>query len=228
MIDSATLSILISTALVLAIYTILYRENPAFRIGEHLVVGATVGNAIVLAIFQIRDLAWRKLQSGFATGNLSGMAYIIPMILGVFLYFQFSSKLRHIARVSIALMLAVGLSLSIRGLIFVNVIGQIQGALAPLTNIQNVAYMIGVICALLYFVYEGRASKAAGPLPKIGRYVLMLTMGAYFANTIMGRLSIVIGTLTSVFVAPAWYLIPVAFLIVIADAFIRRKSSTQS
>jgi len=228
MIDSATLSILISTALVLAIYTILYRENPAFRIGEHLMVGATVGNAIVLAIFQIRDLAWRKLQSGFATGNLSGMAYIIPMILGVFLYFQFSSKLRYVARVSIALMLAVGLSLSIRGLIFVNVIGQIQGALAPLTNIQNVAYMIGVICALLYFVYEGRASKAAGPLPKIGRYVLMLTMGAYFANTIMGRLSIVIGTLTSVFVAPAWYLIPVAFLIVIADAFIRRKSSTQS
>jgi hypothetical protein len=54
----------------------------------------------------------------------------------------------------------------------------------------------------------------------------MLTMGAYFANTIMGRLSIVIGTLTSVFVAPAWYLIPVAFLIVIADAFIRRKSPT--
>ena len=55
MIDSATLSILISTTLVLAIYTILYRENPAFRIGEHLMVGATVGNAIVLAIFQIRD-----------------------------------------------------------------------------------------------------------------------------------------------------------------------------
>lgn len=228
MIDSATLSILISTALILAIYTILYRENPAFRIGEHLMVGATVGNAIVLAIFQIRDLAWRKLQSGFATGNLSQMAYIIPMILGVLLYFQFSSRLRYIARISIALMLAVGLSLSIRGLIFVNVIGQIQGALAPLTNIQSIAYMIGVVCALLYFVYERRASKAAGPLPKIGRYVLMLTMGAYFANTIMGRLSIVIGTLTSVFVAPAWYLIPVAFLIVIADALIRRKSSTPS
>ncbi len=228
MIDPATSSILISTTLILAIYTILYRENPAFRIGEHLMVGATVGNAIVLAIFQIRDLAWRKLQSGFATGNISGMAYILPMILGVFLYFQFSSKLRYLARVSIALMLAVGLSLSIRGLIFVNVIGQIQGALAPLTNIQSIAYVIGVVCALLYFVYERRASNMAGPLPKIGRYVLMLTMGAYFANTIMGRLSIVIGTLTSLFVAPAWYLIPVAFLIIIADALIRRKGSTPS
>lgn len=225
MIDSATLSVLISTTLILMVYSILYRENPAFRIGEHLMVGATVGNAIVLAIFQIRDVAWRRLQSGLATGNISAIAYIVPMVFGVLLYFQFSSKLRYMARVSIALMLAVGLSLSIRGLIFVNVIGQIQGALVPLINIQNIAYVIGVVCALLYFVYERRASSIAGPLPKIGRYVLMLTMGAYFANTIMGRLSIVIGTLTSIFVAPAWYLIPVAFLVIIADALTRRKSS---
>lgn len=225
MIDVATLSLLISTTLILAVYTILYRENPAFRVGEHLMVGATVGNAIVLAVFQIRDLAWRKLQIGLTKGDLSGIGYIIPMILGVLLYFQFSSKYRYMARVSIALLLAVGISLSIRGLIFVNVIGQIRGALAPLTTIQNIAYLIGVVCALLYFVYERRASKLAGPLPKIGRYVIMLTMGAYFANTIMGRLSIVIGTLTSVFVAPAWYLIPIAFLIVAADALIRRKSA---
>jgi len=226
MMDPATmLSLLISTTLILAIYTILYRENPAFRIGEHLVVGATVGHAVVLAVFQIRDLAWRKVESGIATGNIAGIAYIIPMLLGVFLYFQFASKYRFLARVSIALMLAVGLALSIRGLIFVNVIGQIQGALAPLTGIDRIAYLIGVVCALLYFVYERRASRAAGPLPKIGRYVLMLTMGAYFANTIMGRLSIVIGTLTSLFVDPAWYLIPVAFLIICADAFIRRKGS---
>jgi hypothetical protein len=225
MIDVATLSLLISTTLILAVYTILYRENPAFRVGEHLMVGATVGNAIVLAVFQIRDLAWRKLQIGLTKGDLSGIGYIIPMILGVLLYFQFSSKYRYMARVSIALLLAVGISLSIRGLIFVNVIGQIRGALAPLTTIQNIAYLIGVVCALLYFVYERRASKLAGPLPKIGRYVIMLTMGAYFANTIMGRLSIVIGTLTSVFVAPALYLIPIAFLIVAADALIRRKSA---
>jgi len=224
MIDAAMLSLLISTTLILAVYSILYRENPAFRIGEHLMVGATVGHAVVLAVFQIRDLAWRKLQSGIATGNIAGIAYVIPMFLGVFLYFQFTSKFRFLARVSIALMLAVGLSLSIRGLIFVNVIGQIQGALAPLTTLPNIAYLIGVVCALLYFVYERRASEATGPLPKIGRYVLMLTMGAYFANTIMGRLSIVIGTLTSLFVVPAWYLIPVAFLVICADALIRRKT----
>jgi hypothetical protein len=228
MIDATMLSLLISTILILAVYTILYRENVSFRIAEHLMVGSTVGHAIVLAVFQIRDLAWRKVQTGIATGNISGIAYVIPMILGVFLYFQFSSKLRYVSRVSIALLLAVGIALSIRGLIFVNVIGQIQGALMPLTNIQNIAYLIGLVCVLLYFIYEQRASKAAGPLPQIGRYILMLTMGAYFANTIMGRLSIVIGTLTSLFVDPAWYLIPVAFLVIMADALIRRKSSKKT
>jgi hypothetical protein len=225
MIDANLLSLLISTTLILAVYSILYRESLAFRVGEHLMVGATVGHAIVLAVFQIRDLAWRKVESGLATGNISGIAYVIPMIVGIMLYLQFSSKYRFVARVSIALLLAVGIALSARGLIFVNVIGQIRGALAPLTTIRDIAYMIGVVCTLLYFIYERRASKAVGPLPKVGRYVIMLTMGAYFANTIMGRLSIVIGTLTSLFVDPVWYLIPVAFLVIIADALMRQKSS---
>jgi len=97
----------------------------------------------------------------------------------------------------------------------------------PLTSIKNIAYLIGIICVLLYFVYEERASRVAGPLPKVGRYILMLTMGAYFANAIMGRVSIVIGTLNTLLVAPAWYLIPIALLIVIADAFTRRKKSAE-
>jgi len=220
---TGVLSILIATTLTLMMYTILYRENPAFRFGEHIMVGSTVGHAIVLAVFQIRDLAWIKFHQGITTGNLRGLAYIIPMILGILLYFQFSSKYRFISRLSIALMLGVGIALSIRGLLFVNVVGQIKGAMIPLTSIKNIAYLIGIICVLLYFVYEERASRVAGPLPKVGRYILMLTMGAYFANAIMGRVSIVIGTLNTLLIAPAWYLIPIALLIVIADAFTRRK-----
>jgi len=221
------LAVLISTTLILMMYTILYRENPAFRLGEHIMVGSTVGHAVVLAVFQVRDLAWKKVQSGLATGDIGGIAYVIPMILGILLYFQFSRKYRHISRISLALMLGVGIALSIRGLLFVNVIGQIKGACKPLTSIENVVYMVGVVCVLLYFVYERRASKVAGPLPKIGRYLLMLTMGSYFANSIMGRVSIVIGTLNNLLTVPAFYLIPVALLIVIADALTRRRKAAE-
>jgi hypothetical protein len=205
-----------STALILMIYTILYRENPAFRIGEHLLVGATVGHAVVLAVFQIRDVAFLKVQQG-------QIAYVVPILLGVALYLQFSKTYRHIARVAIAFMLAVGITLSARGLISVNVIGQIKGAIVPLNNIQNIVYTVGVVCVLLYFVYEERVSKVVGPVPKVGRWLLMVTMGAYFANSIMGRLSIVIGTLDTILPAPNFYLIPVALLILIADAWTRSK-----
>lgn len=224
---AATLSVLISTTLILAIYTILYRENPAFRFGEHLLVGATVGHALVLGVFQIRDLALIKIQSGLATGNLGDIAYIIPIILGAMIYLQYSKTYRYLSKVSIALMISVGIALSIRGLLFVNVIGQIKGALKPLTSINSVVYLIGLVSVLLYFVYERRASDIAGPLPIVGRYLLMLTMGAYFANAIMGRLSIVIGTLNFLLVAPAWYLIPIALLIVAADAITRSKKNRQ-
>jgi hypothetical protein len=213
----------IAAVLALMIYTILYRENPAFRLGEHILVGATVGNAVVQAVFQIQNVAITKFQKGMETGDVTGILYIIAIILGILLYFQFSSKYRYISKISIALMLAVGLSLSIRGLISVNVVGQIIGAMQPLNSVQNIVYLIGVVCVLLYFVYEKKVSNIIGPLPKIGRYVLMMTMGAYFANVLMGRVSLVIGTLNDLFVAPAYYFIPIALLIVIADSLSRRK-----
>lgn len=213
----------IAAILALMIYTILYRENPAFRLGEHILVGATVGNAVVQAVFQIQNVALTKFQKGMETGDVTGILYIIAIILGILLYFQFSSKYRYVSKISIALMLAVGLSLSIRGLISVNVVGQIIGAMQPLNSVQNIVYLIGVVCVLLYFVYEKKVSNIIGPLPKIGRYVLMMTMGAYFANVLMGRVSLVIGTLNDLFVAPAYYFIPIALLIVIADSLSRRK-----
>lgn len=213
----------IAAVLAIMIYTILYRENPAFRLGEHILVGATVGNAVVQAVFQIQNVALTKFQKGMETGDVTGILYIIAIILGILLYFQFSSKYRYISKISIALMLAVGLSLSIRGLISVNVVGQIIGAMQPLNSVQNIVYLIGVVCVLLYFVYEKKVSNISGPLPKIGRYVLMMTMGAYFANVLMGRVSLVIGTLNDLFVAPAYYFIPIALLIVIADSLSRRK-----
>lgn len=220
-----TLLIMLSTTLILMTYTILYRENPAFRLAEHIMVGATVGHAVVLAVFQVRDLAWTKFYRGVTMGDAGSLISLIPIILGVLLYFQFSSRYRYISRLSIAVMLAVGIALSIRGLLSVNVIGQIKGALTPLRTVESVAYLIGVISVLLYFVYEERASRIVGPLPKIGRYVLMLTMGAYFANAIMGRLSIVIGTLNQILVPPAWYLIPIALLAVVADVILRKRGS---
>jgi uncharacterized membrane protein YuzA (DUF378 family) len=215
----------IAAVLTLMIYTILYRENPAFRLAEHILVGATVGNAVVQAVFQIQNLAITKFSKGMETGDVIGILYIFSIILGILLYFQFSSKYRYISKISIALMLAVGLSLSMRGLISVNVIGQIIGAMQPLNSVQNIVYLIGVVCVLLYFVYEKKASNISGPLPKIGRYILMMTMGAYFANVLMGRVSLVIGSLTDLFVAPAYYFIPIALLIIIADALTRKKAA---
>jgi len=219
----ATFATLLSTTLILMIYSILYRENPAFKLAENIMVGATVGHAIVMAVFQVRDLAIQKLMSGIETGNLRNIAYIIPIILGILIYFQFSRRFRVISRPSIALMLGVGLALSMRGLLFVNVIGQIQGVIKPLISIQSIVSLFGLVCVLLYFVYEKKVSDAVGPLPTIGRYFLMLTMGAYIANSLMGRLSIVIGTLQTLIPPPAWYLIPIALILVIVDAIFLSK-----
>jgi hypothetical protein len=204
-------------------YSILYRENVLFKLIENIMVGATIGHAIVMGIYQIRDLAIIRIIKGMQTGDPINILYIIPVILGIVLYLRFSKKYRDISRIPLALMLGVGLALSIRGLIFTNIIGQVKGAITPLTSIQSIIFLFGLVCVLLYFTYEKRVSTIAGPLPKIGRYFLMLTMGAYVAYTLLSRISTLSGTLNTLFVTPAWYLIPVAFLLILVDLILKRR-----
>ncbi|MCY2924134.1 MAG: hypothetical protein NT031_01620, partial [Planctomycetota bacterium] len=55
------------------------------------------------------------------------------------------------------------------------------------------AVLIGTVCVLFYFFFSVRHGKLGAGVSKIGIWFLMISFGASFGYTVMGRLSLLIG-----------------------------------
>jgi len=53
--------------------------------------------------------------------------------------------------------------------------------------------MVGVVSVLIYFFFSVEHTGAVGVVSKVGIWFLMVSFGASFGYTIMGRLSLLIG-----------------------------------
>jgi hypothetical protein len=65
------------------------------------------------------------------------------------------------------------------------------GAVFPI--IGTVAAMVGTVAVLFYFFFSIEHKRAGGALSKLGVWFLMVSFGASFGYTVMGRVSLLIG-----------------------------------
>ena len=84
----ATLEIWVAVFLTLAIYSILYRENPWFRLAESIYLGVAVGYGVGQDLKYIRD------QWGGQWSSSSGYILLlaIVMLMGLFWYARFNKE----------------------------------------------------------------------------------------------------------------------------------------
>ncbi|MFQ5500167.1 MAG: hypothetical protein ACE5FH_10905, partial [Candidatus Zixiibacteriota bacterium] len=59
--------------------------------------------------------------------------------------------------------------------------------------------LIGVITGLVYFFFSKEHTGLFGSASRVGIWVLMITFGASFGYTVMGRISLLVGRLTFLF-----------------------------
>jgi len=198
----------------IGIYTFLYKENPAQKIGEYMIVGLGLAHSIVLAYQNVRTMAWGPMVN-------SGQWYMaVPIILGFLLWTRFFKQYSYISRTAMALIVGVGAAVALRGSLDADLFGQLLATIRlPLDNPSNWLVVVGVFGTLAQFMYittavgtmGGRRNYLSEALHWIGTYIgqatIMMALGAAFAYTIMGRVSTVIGRLQFLF--RDWiYLIP--------------------
>jgi hypothetical protein len=58
---------------------------------------------------------------------------------------------------------------------------------------------IGTFCGLIYFFFSKEHKGVFGAASRVGIWVLMITFGASFGYTVMGRVSLLVGRLTFLF-----------------------------
>lgn len=199
---STDIGIWIGAIVTIAVFTYFLgnKQNPLFKFAESTVVGCAIGYTIVLsAAKNLESLAYNKIVGG-------DLLLIIPVILGIMMYSRFSTNYRYLARIPVAIIVGAGLAVTAYGTISTNIVANNLKAVTGYvflntdvtTAVTSILNVIALVTAIYYFYFTFGERKISGPnlwLNKIGRYSIMLFMGANFGNTILARNSLIIGRL---------------------------------
>lgn len=170
----------------------LYRENKGYRFAEFTYVSVAMAITLVVAIMNVIRIAVQPLMGGEAI-------YIIPIILGFAMFSLLIADYRWVSRYPIAILVGAGFGLGMRGVLIPNMLSQVISTIrppagnAPIDWFSFVYIAIGTISAITYFLLTYEHSGVMLYPTRLGRWFIMIGLGAYFGNTILFRMSMLSG-----------------------------------
>ncbi len=184
--------------LTLAIFSFLYKDNPFYKLAEHIYVGVSAGYWLIyVAFFDVYPMLIQGFQK--ETG-VEKWILLVPGALGIIMLSRWFPKTAWLSRWPIAFTVGVGAGLGITANIQGYVVPQLQATFLPVTgwnivSLNNVILTVGVVTTLLYFYFSKPHKGALGWMARVGIVFIMVSFGASFGYTLMARISLLIGRL---------------------------------
>ena len=192
----------VAVGLSLLIYSFLYKDNPFFKLAEHIFVGVSIGYLLTITYYQVmvNKLYLPMIQQG-------KWWLVIPAFLGMLMLSRFIPPIAWLSRISFAFLLGISSGLAIPRQISSFILQQVQGTIKPiitvgdsgvavtLANLNSLLILIGVASVLFYFFFSIEHTGPVRRVARIGIYFLMISFGAAFGYTVMARMSLLIGRL---------------------------------
>jgi hypothetical protein len=190
-----TLGIWLGAFFTLCTFSFLYKDNPFYKLAEHVFVGISAGYGVAL---EFQNVFLPNLWNPLTKEGKSIM--LVPFVLGILLFTRFVSRISWLSRWSIGLLIGIYSGIAIIGFGSGDLVAQIHGNLLPLwggndllTLFNNWILTVGLITCLIYFFFSKEHKGSFGILARVGIYFLMLSFGASFGYTVMSRMSLLIG-----------------------------------
>jgi len=187
----------LAALLSLAIYSFLYKDNPAYKFAEHVFVGVTAGYSVCVAWHKVifPDVWVRFTES---KGFWDILLVALPVIMGLLMYTRFTKKYSWVSRFSMAFVVGAGAGMGVPNVIQGLLIRQTQSTISPIFTGTGIAWnsliiIVGVVTVLFYFFFSVEHKGWVKHLSFVGILYLMLYFGASFGYTVMARVSLVIG-----------------------------------
>lgn len=186
----------IAAFLTLCIFSFLYKENPFYRFAEHLFVGVSAGYGVAV---YFNNAIWPNLVvQVFVQHNYW---FIIPGLVGMLFFFRFVPKFSWLILVPMAFLLGVSNGMGLAPTLQADIIRQMQSTIGDATNVGlggmtlvwGLVTFLGVIATLSYFFFSREQKGALKVSASIGIWFIMIGFGASFGNTVMARISLLIG-----------------------------------
>jgi len=199
---------LVGTFFIISVLSMLWKDNPIFRIGQQAIIGATMAHYILLN--------FKSAINNAVLPMLSGTWWLfIPLLLGVLMYTRLKNEIAWVARYPTSVLVGIGTGVMIAGTLRGQIIDQIKNTVIDLTSnvasgnmtgiINTLLIAIGVVTAISFFTFTREHKGVLGISAKIGRIFLMISLGAnwsgelvWYLTQLIGRLSWIINTVIKV------------------------------
>ncbi len=148
--------------------------------------------------------------------------YFLPVFLGILLLLRLSRKVGWVSRWPLAFIVGTTAGFNFIRYLRSDFIEQVSATFVPLlvdwqgighffsnlslsstgqfvAMLSNWVIFFGVLCGIIYFFFSKEHKGVFGGASKIGIWILMITFGASFGYTVMGRISLLVGRITFLF-----------------------------
>jgi len=208
------LGIWLGAFLTLCIMSFLYDDNPFYRFAEHLFVGVSAAYWMVMGFWStlvpnlfgrlVPELTTKWFMSGLE-GQARNLAYLAPLFFGVLLLMRLTPKGGHLSRWALAFILGTTAGLRLIAFVTADFIDQVHSTMISVAGIApgagfsfeemfwNLVAFVAILAALCYFYFSREHKGAFGRFSRLGVWVLMITFGAGFGYTVMGRIALLVG-----------------------------------
>lgn len=196
---SADPGVWVAALATLAIFSFLYRDNPFYKLAEHVFVGVSTGYLVVIAL---GDALRNDVYNRLAIDNPQ-LLVLIPAALGLLMFSRFVGRVQWLSRWPIAFVVGATAGFAIPNMVQGFLLKHTEATMTPLAGgsslgatINALLVLVGVLAVLVYFFFSVPHIGPVGGAARIGTVYLMLFFGASFGYTIMGRVSVLIGRMS--------------------------------
>jgi hypothetical protein len=193
----------------LCILSFLYRDNPFFRFAESVFAGVSLGYyiGIVADNTLVPNLFEPLLFADGVMDPIDRWLLLVPLGLGMILYARYIPKIAWLSRWALAIYVGYYMGLQMMQKLQGEVQPQAADTILSLANgisdpgmlINNLVIVVGVLTVLVYFYFSAEHKGTIGGISRVGIWFLMVSFGAAFGYTVMGRVSILIGRINWLF-----------------------------
>ena len=227
---SRTVGVWLSALLTLCIFSFLYGDNPLYRFAEAIFVGVSAGYVMVVGFWTeiVQNLLGNLVPDQMRRWGVVGLgqesepdwSYLAPLVLSVMMLWRLAPKGGWIARWPLAFFIGATAGFRLLSYFESDFVRQIEQTILPLvatrsgnaidweTTIGNLIVVTGVMTALTYFFFSVEHTGAVGRVARVGIWMLMITFGASFAYTVMGRIALLVQRLQFLFDDWLWLIDP--------------------
>jgi len=207
-----TIGLWLAALFTLAIFSFLFADNPFYKVAESVLVGVSAAYWMVVGFWDVLvpnlfARLWPAAVQAWAMPGLAGaeaqrnLLYIVPLLLGIMLLWRLAPRGAWIARWPLAFIVGTFAGLQLIGFLHGDFLAQIRNTILPLAvfdagsfdfwaSFRNLLIVGGVLCAVTYFFFSFEHKGVIGGAAKVGIWFLMITFGAAFGYTVMGRIAL--------------------------------------